>query len=439
MIPAFAREQLGKLVTHPVTFLLAVNVACGVMGLAQFAFALAILKPEDFAVIGVLAAIGGIVVGLLDVKLAELTMNLYFATEKSDGRRRAELLSASLGLHTLAGMVVGGLVFAAAALLAPRFLQRNAEVWFAAAMALRMAFVYPLTVLTTFLRLVGRFTTAGWLRLATQAIATSIAVVSLLISPDLRGYFASVAIGAGVSIVLAVVVARRTVGEALDQPLVLVAGGETYRAHLSRGIFLAGGSLVGIGKMLSRSGDTLVVAALTNDTVTGFYRIARQAYDNLAGLMDAAHQFYTPTIVDCINRGRWGEFRKHRWRLIALGAAAAAGAITVSWIVLRPLAAAQYPHYMPALPAFEVLAGLLVVTLGIHGWLWPALVASGKIGRFGLLSITGAVMQLAVMVALARLGRLDATTAAMTAWIMALVTYGPHLVERIVARVRSRD
>jgi O-antigen/teichoic acid export membrane protein len=437
MIPAMAREQIGKLIAHPVTFLLAVNVVCAVMGLAQFAFALAVLKPEDFAVIGVLAAIGGVVVGLFDVKLAELTMNLYYATDKSDVRRRVEVLSASLGLHLAAGFVVGALVLAAAALLAPRLLQRNAEVWFAAAMALRMAIVYPQTVLTSLLRVVGDFTTAGWLRLGTQVVVTVITVAALLMSPDLRGYFIGVAIGAAVSFAIALVVARRTVGSILGEPLSLLAPAQMYRAHLDRGLFLAGGSLVGLGKMLSRSADTLLVAALTNDTITGFYRIARQAYDNLAGLSDAAHQFYTPTIVDCIKRGRWEEYRKHRLRLMAIGGLAAAGAIAASWLVLRPFAGAYYPHYIPALPAFEVLAGLLVVTLGIHGWLWPAMVASGAIGRFGVLSIVGALAQLVTMALLARLGMLDATTAATTAWIMALASYGPPVAERLAARVRS--
>lgn len=432
-------EVLGKLVAHPVTFLLAINIACAALGLAQFAWSLAVLRPEDFAVIGVLAAIGGVVVGLLDVKLADLATSRYFAVEASDTKRRAEILSVSLGLHLMAGLIVAALVFTTAVLLAQHLLQRVPEIWFAAAMAMRMGVVYPMTALTTFVRLVGDFGTAGWLRLGTQVIVTLVTLAALVTSPDLAGYFAGVAIGAIFSIVLALVVARRSIGNALGQPLVLGGDAESYRAHLTAGRFLAGGSLAGLGKMLSRSADTLLIAALTNDTTTGFYRIARQAFDNLAGLSDAAHQFYTPTIVDCIKRGRWDEYRKHRWRLMAIGGAAAVVTIALSWSLLRPFAAHYYQHYLPALPAFEIFAGLLVVTLGIHGWLWPTLVAAGAIGRFGALAVAGALAQLAAMVLLARLGMLDAMTAAMASWIMALVSYGPLVGERMAARLRSPD
>ncbi|MDZ4843813.1 MAG: hypothetical protein SH859_16945 [Hyphomicrobium aestuarii] len=431
------RAQLHKLASHPVTFLLAINVACAALGLVQFAYTLTILKPADFALIGVLAAIGGVVTGLLDVKLADLTTSLYYAAPKENSRRRADILSSSLALHLAAGVVVALLVMAVSAIVAPRLLEQGADPWFVAAMALRMAVVFPNAALTTFLRLVGDFAISGWLRLATQIAVTLITLACLVASPDLGGFFAGVALAGAVSIGLAMVVAARVVSGALAHSILTVPPGAMVRQILTEGRFLVGASLVGLSKMLSRSADTLLVAALTNDTVTGYYRVARQAYDTMAGLSDAVHQFYTPTIVDCIKREQWGEFRRHRWRLMAIGTAAAIGTVLASWFVLRPLAAAHYPHYAPTLPAFEVFSGLLVVTLGIHGWLWPSLVAADTLKRFGLLGILGALSQLAAIGLLVQFTILDATTAAMTAWIMAMVNYGPFLTERLGQRLRS--
>lgn len=195
--------------------------------------------------------------------------------------------------------------------------------------------------------------------------------------------------------------------------------------------------MAGVSKLLSRSCDTLIVASFGNDTLTGLYRVARQGYDTLAGVTDAVHQFYTPTIVDCVTRGRWAEFRKHRNRLMLMGLAAVLGAVLGSWYVLRPLATTYYPQYSPALTAFEIFAPLLFVTLGIHGWLWPALVASGRIWCFGVLGILGALVQLGALALLTRFGPFDLGIAAMTAWLMAATNYGPLLAERFSQRARK--
>jgi hypothetical protein len=102
--------------------------------------------------------------------------------------------------------------------------------------------------------------------------------------------------------------------------------------------------------------------------------------------------------------------------------------------MLRPLTAAHYPHYLPALSAFEVMAGMLALTIGVHGWLWPSLVAQGGVGRFGLFAMAGALLQAAVLAALGLGGWLDATTAAAAAWIMAAVNYLPLTIRRIGKR-----
>ena len=417
----------AALAAHPVSFLLGINVLCAALGVFQFAYGVAMLEPADFAVIGVLTAIGGVVTGLLDVRLIDLTTKLYFAEPMENCQQRARLLSASLAVHVGAGLAIGGLVMLAGAALAPHLLERPPTAWWVAAMALRMGVALPIDALNAFVRLTGDFRTTGWLRLVTQVAVTTLTVGALAISPDLTGYFFAVAIGAVVSIGLCIPASRQAIAAKLGGPLPIVPEFGVVRAYLTSDRFFRGGSLTSLAKLLSRSCDTLLVSAMAGDATTGLYRVARQAYDSLANLVDAVEQFYTPTIVDAVSRGQRDELRKHRQRLVLIGMAAAAGSIAASWLLLRPLAAARYPQYLPALPAFEVLSGLLVVTLGVHSWLWPMLVARGHVESFGLQAIVGALAQLAAIAAMAFFGLLDAATAAAAVWVMAAVSYGPFL------------
>ncbi|MGE0701847.1 MAG: hypothetical protein AB7O57_22300, partial [Hyphomicrobiaceae bacterium] len=336
MSQSSTRALLGRVAAHPVTFLLAINIACAGLGLVQFGYALAVLKPSDFAVIGVLAAIGGVVTGLLDVKLSDLTTRLFFAVPEKERARRAGVLTASLGLHVAVGITIGALVLVAAALLAPHLLERTPAPWWIGAMALRTAAAYPVNAMTSFLRLVGAFSTAGWLRLVIQLGVTLVTLGGLWLSPDLGGYFGAAVVAAVVSLGLTTVTTARGIGTSLGASLVRRPGAVDLAGFRTAGSFLAGGSLTSLSKLLARSGDTLLVAALAGDMTTGLYRVARQAFDNLAGLTDAVHQFYTPTIVDCVSRKRWDELARHRRRLMSIGAGAAVGALLLSWLVLRP-------------------------------------------------------------------------------------------------------
>ena len=428
MTVARLRALVATVSGHPVTFLLAVNIVCAALGLVQFAYALTILKPADFAVIGVLAAIGGVVTGLIDIKLGDLTSKVYFAVRKEDRRQRAELLTASLALHISIGLVVTLCIIAAAAVMAGHLLSRPPEGWWISALAVRIGAGYPAAVLTLFLRLMGDFYAAGRLRLAIQSTVFCISIGALFSQPNLDGYFIGTMLGAAASLSIGLVFTSRHASRALGWSILRLPPPAAIRVYLASATFLASGWLMGVAKLLSRACDTLLVAALTDDTTTGLYRVARQAYDNLVGLTDAVHQFYTPTIVECATRQRWQEFSKHRGRLMIIGAAFAAGTIAMSWLVLRPLAAYDYPHYSAALPAFEVLASSLLVTLGVHGWLWPFLVATNQVRSMGLLTFAGAVAQVLSIWALASIGLLNPRSAAATVWVALALTYGPMLL-----------
>ena len=422
------RALMTAAILHPVTFLLAVNIVCAALGLAQFAYSIAVLKPTDFAIIGVLAALAGVVTGLIDVKLGDLTSKLYFAIPKEKRTERAAQLSASLALHVAVGLVATCLITLAGALLAPRLLEQPVERWWLGALAVRIGLGYPLAAFYLFPRLVGDFRAAGRVRPAAQTVATLLTIAVLISTPSLDGYFAGSLLGAAVSTLIALVMSSRCSERALAATILRAPPVAAVRAHLGSVTFLASTWLLGAARVLTNACDTLLVAALTTDTTAGLYRIARQAYDSLAALTDAVHQFYTPTIVECLSRDRWQDFNKHRRRLLIMGAIVTSGTLLLSREVLRPLARASYPQYSAALPAFDVFAGLFLLTISIHGWLWPMLVASNQVSLMSVLALAGGVAQLTAMWALGSAGLLDPTTAAATSWLALVLAYGPMLV-----------
>lgn len=424
------RDVIARALRHPIAFMLAVNVVCAVLGLLQFTITLAWLQPTDFARLGILVAIAALVTGLLDVRLVDLTTRLYYARPADDATGRCNLLRASLALHTLQAIVSGVSIALSAALLASWLSESRFEAWWIVVVAARAGSSFVVNILASFLRLAAAFQAAGWLRLAGQVVATVATFIGFWISPDLDGYFIGMAITTITTPILTIGVAAPLIDRAHGARLLRLPSRPAVREFSQSTRFLAAGSLTGFSKLLSRSCDLLLVAALTDDTTTGLYRVARQGYDTLLGLSDAVHQFYTPTIVDAANRGRQHDVERHTARLMAIGALVAAGAISFSWIALRPLAAARYPQYAAVLPAFEVMASLLVVSLGVHGWLWPLLIARGGAARFGVWSLLGAMAQLAAIAILGHVGLLDVTTAAMTGWVTALVTYVPLLLRR---------
>lgn len=427
MIPDALRQPLHRLIAHPVFFLMAVNVACAGLGVVQLAALLSFLSPADFAVIGVFTAVAGIVTGLFDVRLVDLTTKLFYEKGGAGIDGQLAVLRTSLVLHVVLGLLVALPIAIGAMLAGELLMRREVATGWVLAFALRVMLSYPVNIITAALRLLGEFRLSGWLRLGTQfgALAALVGIVALF--PTLDGYFWASASGMAMGLAaalatLALAMRTRARGSIVGRP-----DRATLARFLASRQFIIGGSMASFGKLLGRSADMLVVAALTSENVAGLYRVARQGYDTLTGLSDAVHQFYTPTLVDCIKSGRVDELAKHRNRLLLIGLGAAGGAILASWIVLRPIVATHYPQFAGALPAFEMFSGLLGISLGVHGWLWPSLVASGRVAEFGLLSVLGASVQLAGLAALDAWGTLDPASAAAAALLSACMVYGATL------------
>ena len=431
------RDLALRAMRHPVAFLALVNAACAILGLAQFAVALALLAPPDFAVIGVLAATGSLVANLVDLRLPDLATRLYLGLAKSELEERRAILSAGLRIHATLALLIMVLTAAAMTWLTPRLLENRVAPTWIVCMTLVVGAQYITALLGIYLRLLGQFTASGWLRLATTGTGVALMLAVLMRYPDLDGYFKAQAFATAIALAATLVVTERHTRALFGASLLAAPTRQALTSYNGARGFLAAGSLLGFAKILTRNADMLLVAALTSDQVAGSYRVARQASDSLFGLSDAVHQFYHPTIVAALARNDQAAFRAARLLLVVIGTLASLAAVGGALMVLDPLVAALLPRHRPAVTSFAVLAGLLAVTIGIHGWLWPVLVAHGRIGLFGCLSLAGGIIQLAAILLLSRFGWLDPTTAAATAWLAVVVTYFWFLIERVGRRLQA--
>jgi len=421
--------ELREVIRHPAAFLLLVNICSALLALAQFAFTLSVLLPVDFAVAGVIGAISGVITQLFDARTVDLTTRLYAKKPGDALDLRSDDLVAGLAVQAGLGLAITLAVIPAALLIAPLFLEQQISWWWVLCMAAAAGARAIFLTVGGFLRLAGSFTASGWLNLSAAVLALVVTVVSLRASPNLDGYFTAIALFNVILLVVSLAVAEGILRRRLGRGILRVVPRAALIEHIKSRHFLMANSLTSFAKVVTRC-DILVVAALAGDAVAGTYRVARLAYDALLGLVDAIHQFYSPTLVAAVLGGDKREFHALKTQLVIIGGAAGLSAVAASLAILGPLAAMYFPAHQGAVIPTAVFAGLITINIGIHGWLWPQLVAEGRVGVFALLSLAGAIVQVLALVGLGLAGNLSAAAAAAANWLPALITYAPYCIRR---------
>jgi O-antigen/teichoic acid export membrane protein len=432
------QSLFNRILRHPVLMLGGVSAAALPLSLLQFAVAVAVLSPADFAVVGVLLAAGSFVANFVDLRLIDLSTKLYYEASKHQPGARLSILRAGFWLQ-------GGLAMLAFALAAPVttyaaawLLERPVEwswIWIAAFLP---AAAFVSSTVSAFLRTTGAFEAFGAFRLSSQILQAVIVITFLVIGRNVGSYLTGLGLAALVVLALSILWCEWESRKRLGGSLLAFPDREAVQQHLGDLSFLAAGSLIGFAKMMSRTGDVLMVAALSSDDMTGLYRVARQAADALYSLTDAVNQFYGPTIIAAVSRKDDAAFRHLRKRVFGIGLATVAAAVLVGLFVLPPVTTWYAPQHLGAVAPFTVFAAAIMVLIGVHSWLWPALVAQGTISRFGLASLAGAALQILAMAVLYRLDLFTPTTAAMCFWLCLGVTYAPFVLERIIRRISAR-
>jgi O-antigen/teichoic acid export membrane protein len=425
-----------RIIRHPVAMLGGTSILGIAFSLVQFSVALKLLAPIDFAVIGVLLAAGAFVVNFVDVRLVDLTTKLFNDVSDHGPDTQIDVLRAGLLVQARLALVAFAMALAVVYVAGTWLLTRPLHWSWIVAAALTPATTMISSTLSAYLRLLGAFNSFSMHRLVGQILQTGIVSASLILGGTAGTYVLAVSVSAvlilGLAWLWVLNTARSRLGQGFADRRPTKA---SINRHTSQTRFLAAGSGISFAKMVTRTGDVLLIAALSNEVTTGLYRVARQAADAVYALADAINQFYGPTIVAALSRNDLISYRHLRGRVIALALAMTAAGLGLSLFVLPYLVEQFAAQHTGAIAPFSVFMSALILLVGVHSWLWPALVASGRIGRFGIASLAGAATQIILLLALARTGHLSATTAAGSYLAGLVIVYLPLLATRFRKRL----
>ena len=404
------------------------NALTALFGLVLLAVLLAYFDATQFAVIGVLLTTGNLIAMMLDLRLLDLVSVNFFEITEDRVEERLAVIRAALVFIALQVLLIALLTVLVLYSLSGYFLQSPvATKWF-----LSVGFFcgsqLGVSGLTTILRLNGNYNAAGQLRVAVQACNTLLVMVFLFTGFSLDGYFTAIALAGLTSLIMAAFTAERTVRANLSGKLFVRPSINSLMSLLAQYKFLVSGAYFSLGWTMSRTLDVLVLAFLSNDIITGTYRVAKQCADAAQGLMDAVPQFFEPTIVSALKRKDIPAFRKYRRQIIVIGVSAAISFVIGVLIVVEPATRIIYPQHIGSVIPLAILAVTMATRSGIQPWLWPMLLADDRARGFSQLLIAGATAQISLMALLDWLGRLDAISAALTSWAGTIVVFLPYCV-----------
>lgn len=421
------RWRPAELLT-PTRFLALVNVAGSALVFGRGLITARALGPELLGITAVISGVNTTVLNFLDVRLTDLAARLYYQTEGLDQAGQRTHRASVLGLCVLGNgfisLLLGGLGLLLARLTLGWFTAAPVETWWLAAQALVLGTANLANTLTFLQRFSGRFHFVGTARLATQVGALAVFLAVFWPRPDLNGYYQGSLASAGLTLAGTALLSLR-LWWGFDRLPVFGRGLGAAWAGYRRGLrFLFFGNVLGYTKLFHRAADTLLVGLVADDRVTGLYKFARSLTDALYVLFDALNQVYQVRFLELLSRRDPGPYRRLANRLLA-----SAGLFTVvvllgEGLFLRPLnelvfagkyAGGEWPIIWLTVP--------FIFVTGVHLWLWPMLIHSGRLGHFTAVNALAVAVQYGV--ALAGFALLGPSAAAAAAGYLAhyLVLY----------------
>lgn len=395
------RQQL----VTPTRYLAFVNVIGTALGFVQGIISARLLGAEAFGVIAIIAATNTTVLNFLDVRLVDLAGKLYYRSraDTADDLRayRASVLQTCLvgnGLISFGLTIVGLLANIA---FVGVFTATPVRLGWLVAQSLVLAMSNWANTFDYLQRFSGRFYLMGTWRLINRILYVIVFLSMLLASPNLDGYYSgalaatvlSLAMTAGLSIFIwlkydRLPLLRKGVWQALAD----------YRRD-SRFLFF--GNLLGYVKMLHRGSDVLIVGLFANDRITGLYRLARSLTDGFYVLFDAMNQVYGPRFMELLSQRAHVEYRRLARRVLGYSAGFTLLAL-VAEIVAMPLLMRTIlaNRFVGAESAIAVMTIPFVFVTGIHMWVWPMYVYSGRIARYTVYGLLACLAQYVVMIGL---------------------------------------
>lgn len=417
------KDKLHRFIFGPQGGLIALNLACAILGLGQGLYTAAILSPAQFGIIGVLIALSAIVANFWDFRLMDLASKLHYSF-RDDPRKQTTSMATALLCNS--GLAVAMALCSIPVCLFAAGLMTDSPIllFWAIAQGGMIAGNFILSALHAACRLTGRLKPYAVLRLSSQVFMLINVVLVLHYLPSIEGYYTAGLMAQLVNITASLVVLgliwKRQFGLHFGHWASILATFKDERR------FVLSANVMAYSKMLSRGGDILVFSLFASDHATGIYRLAKSFADNIHLLSSSLAQYYVPWFHDHLQKGDQAAVASAiRWFILGAGVLTLL-AIPASYVVLSLLNTYLLGGAYEGMPlATAVLIFTFFFACGVHLWLWPVLIHNKTTHLFALWSTIGGMVQLAVIAAGAFWLAPTPALAALGVVCGGIVTYGP--------------
>lgn len=417
------KDKLHRFLLGPQGGLIALNLACALLGLVQGLYTAAILSPAQFGVIGVLIALSAIVANFWDFRLMDLASKLHYSFRDDPSKQTTSMATALLCNGGLA--IAMALCSIPVCLFAASLMTDNPILLFwAIAQGGMIAGNFMLSALHAACRLTGNLKPYAALRLGSQIFMLVNMVFILHYLPSIEGYYTAGLMAQLINITASLLVLgmiwKHQFGLRFGHWRSILATFKDERR------FVLSANVMAYSKMLSRGGDIVVFSLFASDHATGIYRLAKSFADNIHLLSSSLAQYYVPWFHDHLQKGDSAAVQSAiRWFILGAGVLTML-AIPASYVVLSLLNTYLLNGAYEGMPlATAILTLTFFFACGVHLWLWPVLIHDKNTHLFALWSTTGGIVQLAVIAAGAFWLAPTPALAALGVVCGGIVTYGP--------------
>ena len=369
------------------------GLAAAAVGAAQSVLVVRSLGVEGFGAFGILVSVSAVCTNLLDPRLGDVTLRLFFRSPGEDAAERGGILVAGW----LAQIAVAAVLFLAVCMALPlvlrlfpdRRLPAGLVVLFAAGEALTYAGQY----LAFTIRLAERFAFLAWTQLAVAVVRTLAVAAAVLTTPTLAGLVAGTFVaGLATFALLLAASARLWIGR---------LGMRVTRAEAAAALGTIGAdwrSLLAFNAMnyqnlLHRAGDVLMVGVLADERGAGLYKLARTTTDALYLAYDAANKVYQPVLMRLLGTGARAAFRRLATTIVTVAAGVVGAGLVAEWLVLDPLVALVFgAPFVAAAPSIVLLTVPLFFVGGLYLWVWPLVLHAGEVRAYAVLSFVAVAL-----------------------------------------------
>ncbi len=379
--------QTAQLVLSPTRYLAVVNVTCTLLGFTVSFVNMRVLGAELYGIVAIIGASSGTMLNFLDVRLTDLTAKLYYRQDIPMGvgrsAYRASVIQLCLVGNGVISLAAGTLGLLVGVLTIGLFTASPVRTEWIVAQSVILALNHWTSSFTYMQRFSGRFYLMGTWRAITRVIGLIVIVLIVVTHPNLDGYYAALFLAEAVSAAMGIGLSLFIWLRYEEFPMFRSDWLVSLPSYRDGARFLVFGNLLGYSKMLHRSADALLVGYFCGDRETGIYKFARSLTDTLLVLFDAMNQVYYPRFLELMSKGRFDEYRRLARRLVSraglLTVVILAGEALFLPTLLRVVLADRFAG---AEPTIMVMTVTFFLVAGVHIWMWPLFVHSGRLGQY---------------------------------------------------------